>query len=152
MEVENSDKMYYFNLSVSSWNCHGLKGNIGYARNLIKSQCVNFICEHWLYPYELSTLHTIFQKENKWSYLKSSMNPMYKDSKGREFGGIGFVCQNRNNVSYRPIECESDRVCALQIVLGENIVTTIIGVYLPFYDGTTKQGELYMDIICKFKV
>ena len=83
--------------SVASLNCHGLKGDIGYVHDLTKQNCVT--CEHWLFPRELNTVQSIFQAENRWSYLKSSIDPS-KSIQGRPFGGVGFVCQNQEDVSY----------------------------------------------------
>ena len=52
----NNEYKQYFNLKVSTFNCHGLKSNIGYTKNLFNKNHVNFICEHWLQPHELSTI------------------------------------------------------------------------------------------------
>ena len=50
----NNENKQCFILNVSTLNCHGLKSNIGYSKNLFNEKHVNFICEHWLQPQELS--------------------------------------------------------------------------------------------------
>ena len=127
-------------------NCHGLKTNIGYVRDLSMRHIVNFICEHWLHPHELNTVQSIFEEDSKWCYLKSSIDPILKP-KGRPFGGLGFICGKFEDIAYRIIDSESDRLCSLQIIQCENVIATIIGVYLPFHDGSPEQIELYMDTL-----
>ena len=145
--VPNKDS---FNLSVSTLNCHGLKGNFEYVRKLSSDYCVNFICEHWLHPSDLNSIQDILDMEGKWSHMRSSIDPVCYD-KGRPFGGLGFICQKKDNISYRVIEEESDRVSAIQILSSESVIALIVGVYLPHHDGTVNQCEMYMDTINKIQ-
>ena len=43
------------------------------------------------------------------------------------------------DTAYRIIDSESDRLCSLQIIQCENVIATIIGLYLPFHDGSPEQ-------------
>ena len=56
----NYKNVKYFDLSVSTLNCHGLKTNVGYVKDLTDGYCVNFICETWLQPHELATCRIYF--------------------------------------------------------------------------------------------
>ena len=54
-------------------------------------------------------------------------------------------------ISYRVISCESNRVCAVQVLHSGSILVTIIGVYLPFYNWSAEQIESYMDTLNKIQ-
>ena len=108
-------KSNYFNLIVSSLNCLGIKSNMGYTKDLFTKNNVNFICDHWLYPHELITVQDILEEDNKWCFLQSSRDSL-DNSRGRPFGGIGFVCTKTDELSYQIIQSDSDRMCTLRVV------------------------------------
>ena len=85
-------------------------------------------------------------KKNKWSYLKSSMDPEESNT-GRPFGGIGFICKQTKNTTYKILDINSDKICALQIITNQTVVATIVGVYMPFYNGKYEQIEVYIDCL-----
>ena len=59
-------------LTISSLNCNGLKGNIGYVTKLTSNHDVTFICEHWLQVHELDAVRNMFmdQMKNAFSEIK----------------------------------------------------------------------------------
>ena len=146
----NFKNVKYFDLSVSTLNCHGLKTNVGYVKDLTDGYCVNFICETWLQPHELATVASIFEDENKWCHLQSSMDTSVLTN-GRPYGGLGYICQKRASAAYQIINSDSDRVCALNVIQDGHTVVTLVGVYLPFHDGSSEQAELYMDTLFKIQ-
>ena len=139
-----------FNLTLSILNCHGLKTNLGYVKDLVENNNVNFVCEHWLASHELSTVRSMFEEDNKWCHLQTSMDPM-QSIKGRPFGGLGYICKHLPDTAYQILNIDSDRVCVLQIYYKGNISVTIIGVYLPYHDGRAEQVELFIDTLCKIQ-
>ena len=96
------------NFSLCTFNCHGLKSSIQYVLDLCKSHNIIFVNEHWLQHSDFYTISEIFKSNGMSTYLKSSMDPTDR-FRGRPFGGVGFVCANLENVSYKLIECVSDR-------------------------------------------
>ena len=94
-------------LKLVSFNCKGFKSWQGYIQELIQKNDVTFLCEHWLQQNEIVLVQESLSEENYWSILKSSVDqesPLI----GRSHGGTGFVC-------HKNIECDSDRVCMIQI-------------------------------------
>ena len=86
---------------------------------------------------------------------KEVFNPFYVTMKsslksddlavGRPFGGVGFVCRKRRDITYVPINCESDRLHGLEVMFRGSKVLTVYGVYMPHNNNTPNQTELYMD-------
>ena len=72
----NNEYKQYFNLKVSTLNFHGLKSNIGYTKNSFNENHVNFICEHWLQPHELSIIQAMLKDDNKWCHLQSNVDSL----------------------------------------------------------------------------
>ena len=66
---------------------------------------------------------------------------------GRPFGGIGFICKQTKNTTYKILDINSDKICALQIITNQTVVATIVGVYMPFYNGKYEQIEVYIDCL-----
>ena len=38
------------------------------------------------------------------------------DHMGRPYGGIGFICKPVPNASYKPVQCDNDRISGIQII------------------------------------
>jgi exonuclease III len=112
---------------------------------------IMFLCEHWLRPDELPYVRSIYTDEDRWSYLKSSVDPEAVNC-GRPHGGVGFICQKSNDYNFRIKDTKSDRLCVLQLVNDSNVLLTIIGVYMPFYTGSSEQTELYVETLDMLQV
>ena len=132
--------------SVCSFNCYGLKSSLSYIIDIAEQNDVTFLCEHWLQAKDMYTIKSIFSDNKMQCFLKSSIDPSVQLI-GRPFGGVGFLCRNTTGTSYNAIECESDRLYGLQIFKKEVLVMCIIGVYLPYENGTNDQTELYIKTI-----
>ena len=50
-------------------------------------------------------------------------------------------------MSYRAIEVYSERICAIQVLSSHSVVLTCIGVYMPFFNGSHDQTELYVETL-----
>lgn len=136
--------------SCVSFNCFGFKSSSAYVEKLCNEYDVCFLCEHWLRPHELSALTCSLSKNKLWSVLKSSMDPEVIQ-RGRSYGGVGFICKEKKGVSYRSLDVESDRICALQVVSSQSTIFTVIGVYMPYNNGTSEHTELYVETIEKLQ-
>ena len=66
---------------------------------------------------------------------------------GRPFGGVGFICKNQEGLTYRCIDVDSDRICVLQVISSQKPLLTIIGVYMPYFNGHYEQLELYVETL-----
>ena len=126
-------------LSCVSFNCLGFKSSI--IDKLCSIHDICFLSEHWLRPCELPTIQGICNQKSKWSHFKSSVDPEIVTS-GRPHGGVAFICKKKNSVSYKVLNVNSDRVCAIQVINNHNVVCTIIGVYMPYFRDSSEQTEL----------
>ena len=104
MSISNQIKQRKYQNSLSTFNCNGLKSSFGYVSELANKhhRPINFICEHWLRPHEISTVI---------KDLQGSVDPLIHRN-GRPFGGVGFICDD-SLFEYRIIECDSDRICCI---------------------------------------
>ena len=80
-----------------TFNCFWLKSSINYVTDLMRSADILFLSESWLLQSEIVTLS------------KEVLNPFYVTMKsslksddlavGRPFGGVGFVCRKRRDIT-----------------------------------------------------
>ena len=92
----------------------------------MRSADILFLSESWLLQSEIVTLS------------KEVFNPFYVTMKsslksddlavGRPFGGVGFVCRKRRDITYVSINCESDRLHGLEVMFRGSKVLTVYGV------------------------
>ena len=50
-------------------------------------------------------------------------------------------------ISYMNIDINSDRICILQILSSHSVILTIVGVYMPFFNGSADHIELYVEVL-----
>ena len=135
-----------FSLRIASWNCHGIKSSVNYADTLVSMHHVTFFSEHWLLPHELNGVKCHFSSQCKSVYFKSSVDVLDRIC-GRPYGGLGFVCDLSNGLSYIFEECASDRICGVKVLKNGHIILVIYGVYLPCDDRTNDSLDLYSDTL-----
>ena len=70
---------------------------------------------------------------------------------GRPFGGTAFICKKRDEISFRTVETDSDRINVIQLMHNSKPFLTIIGVYMPYYNGNAEQSELFADTLECYK-
>ena len=102
-------KMKYKEIKSVSFNCLGFKSSSAFIDNLCIEYDICFLCEHWLKPCELPFAKSLYKDKNIWSLLTSSVDPESVSS-GRPHGGVGFLCKESGNVTYRVLEVSSDRL------------------------------------------
>ena len=56
---------------------------------------------------------------------------------------MGWICNKTNNVTYKAIDIDNDRISGIQIIVQGKTVMNILDVYLPFHNGSSDQIELY---------
>ena len=78
--------------------------------------------------------------------MKSSINPE-EILVGRPHEGIGFIAKRREDVVYRPIIIDSNRIAAVQLISNGQVILTVYGVYMPHFNGQSDQIELYSETL-----
>ena len=100
---------------------------------------VIFLNEHWLMDSDILVIKAILSEYDV--YMKSSMD-CESNACGRPFGGIGFMCKQKADVRYAPVQCTSDRLMGLHVYVGKSRTkaTTIYGAYMPSNNNTASQS------------
>ncbi len=62
---------------------------------------------------------------------------------GRPHGGVGFVCKPMQGIVLNYIDIEYERMMRLQVINNGKPVLNILEVYLPYFDASRDQIELY---------
>ena len=104
-------------LSVLTYNCYGLKGSLNYVKELMNTNDVIFLNEHWLMDSDILVIKAIISEY--YVYMKSSMD-CESNACGRPFGGIGFICKQKAGVRYAPVQYTSDRLMGLHVYVGKS--------------------------------
>jgi exonuclease III len=133
-------------LSCVSFNCFGMKSSSHFIKSLSEQHDICFICEHWLNPCDAKHVEQCYNDDGYWCTLKSRIDPEVIQ-RGRSYGGVGFICNRKSGMSYRNVDIDCDRVSVLQVMYEQRPVLTIIGVYLPFYNGSSDQIALYAETL-----
>ena len=112
-------------VSCISFNCLGYKSSTAYIDDLCDKYDVCFISEHWLRPHKMPAVRSQWRSRQRWTLMKSSMDPEVIQ-KGRSHGGVGFICKEKDQISYRSIDVNSNRVCVIQLLSSQSVFLTII--------------------------
>ena len=132
--------------SIVSFKCHGFKSSYGSIMELMKSTDMLFLSETWLKPCELCTVSNDMVKTGFWSNFKSSIDPE-TILEGCPYGGVGIICKKVSGLTYIPLKTENDRILFFQIRSRERILVTIIGVYMPHFNGSASQTAEYYETL-----
>ena len=146
MERDYDNEVKDLSLAIVNFNCNGFKGSYGGILNMMKQNDCLFLCETWLKPNELSVITKELNDLGYWCNMKSSIDPE-QILTGRPYGGVGFVCRRICGITYVPLPCENDRIMAVQIVVESKVCLTMVGVYLPYHDGSASQAALYSETL-----
>ncbi len=137
---------YNTHAQIFSHNCQGINTCINELVDEMKTSDIGFICEHWLRPCEIPALKKALKEAGLWSCLKSSINPE-EVLIGRPYGGVGFVCKPMTGIEFRPFEVDCDRIMCIQLINNNRVKLNVIGVYMPYYNGTADQIALYSETL-----
>ena len=146
LDRDSVTKCENMSISIVNFNCNGFKGSYGGILKLMKDNDCVFLCETWIKPNELGSISKELNSMNFWCNMKSSINPE-EVLVGRPYGGVGFVCKRLPGISYVPLPCENDRIVAVQMVAENKVLLTMVGVYLPYHNGTVCQASLYSETL-----
>ena len=134
---------------VSTWNCRGLQDATPYLHQLITDGSdIIAINEHWLWPYQLTSLHDIHPDFDGHGTSDHRLNEHFELVRG--CGGVGTIWRKSLQVS--PItNISSDRISAIRVSLsqpsrtfGETLLH-IICAYLPSSDHSIEEFGKYLN-------
>ncbi len=64
---------------------------------------------------------------------------------GRPHGDVGWICKRIPNITYKVIDIDKERFSGIQLIANGQVLMNIIGVYLPFHNGSVDQIELHAE-------
>ena len=109
-----------------AWNCRGFANSIPYIHKLIINGHDILLEEHWLWPYELSSLKSI-HPDFYVAVTDKRLNPSSDLSRG--CGGVAILWKKSLRASPLKLS-ETDRLCGLEIHLEDGDRSLyILGVY-----------------------
>ena len=131
-------------LRIASYNSKGHSSErINYMNNLLKSNDVLFVQEHWYLNSQLSDLSALLDNVNVIG--TSGMNDNEIRS-GRPYGGCAIVYNKQIKCTVTPIDVDNKR-CVAAIMTTSDCVILLVTVYMPCDCNTGSQDSVYNDIL-----
>ena len=117
-------------LKVTALNCQGLHNSVPYVNHLIESGYdIIILEEHWLWPYELTSLKSLHPDFSYTAVSDKRLNPSSDLTRG--CGGVAIVWRTSLRASALKLP-DSDRLCDLHVELSDpDRSLHILGVYMP---------------------
>ena len=130
-------------VTIASWNCRGIHNSKPYILDMIQNGVdIIILQEHWLFPYELSSLSSIHPQ---YEFTAISDKRLHSGSDlERGCGGVAILW-NKALTCIPTSALDSDRVCGVYMSIPSakshlRRCLTILGVYMPSAD---KSQEIY---------
>ena len=134
-------------LSIGTWNCRGIHTSTPYINKLLCDNEILVIQEHWLWPYESDFLQDINKDYSSFSVFDARLNA--ESTLQRGCGGVSILWKKGLKVS--PISTlSSDRICGINLSLDNNIVLSILGIYMPSSDQSIENYTEYLNDVDLF--
>lgn len=111
-----------------SFNCKSITRSIDCVRSLCQSVDIVALQETWLLPHDIPQLGTISQDFGFTG--KSAVDTSSGGLRGRPYGGVAILWRKNVFTSVSVIQCDSDRLVAIKIVVSERTLL-IFSVYMP---------------------
>ena len=125
-------------ITLASLNTNGAKGIALYIYNLINSNEIVFLCEHWINKFDKNTFDNLSLNKNINKIFFSPMN--HVNNKGRPWGGQGWFISKKIEILRH--EVLEDGISLIEIEY-ENEKLVIIGVYLACVSSNLEQKIKY---------
>ena len=116
-------------VSLTSWNCFGLKKNKVFIDELCKNSEIVALQETLLWPHDANEIDSIHPNFNGFS--KSSMNVTNHIVPGRPKGGLSFLWNKSLDNCIKIVNYHSDRLLGLRLETN-NTKILYINVYMPW--------------------
>ena len=129
-------------LTFSTYNCkHFKEQRIDYCKEVLHVSDVLFLQEHCLYENQFSD----FNKLGDIGYTGVSSMDQNVQLVGRPYGGCAIIWKNSLNCKFKPVVCDTSRICAGILTFDGYYELLLINVYLPC-DDRYRSGN-YFDLV-----
>ena len=139
------------NLVIGAYNCEGFLSAVPYIMTLLQSCHVLFLAETWLSLSEQSIMtHVMHGGGNDLLCIQShAMELPPGVGEGRRHGGVALICKRLAGLKFSEISCEDSRLCGVTVSNDHGPIASILGCYMPFWDGSANTYVNFADIIGK---
>ena len=62
------------------------------------------------------------------------------------------MCKRTQGFSFYPIDCSNDRISVIKVKSGSRVSVTLIGVYMPYHNGSAAQVESYVETLAELRL
>ena len=119
-------------ISLSTYNVKNFKSNHKMVKNLLKTNKINFLVEHWLSKEEK---HLLENFDSNFNVLFESEFSDLEERRGRPFGGTAWMVHKSIKVlNYKYYDRHLSSI-EFELLNGSRMV--VLGVWIPFDDGNT---------------
>ncbi len=142
-------------LNICAWNVRSLSLAKPYIQKLCQRNEIMFIAEHRLYSKELYKLYDLGVDYDVYAKSSKDLKDINQSSKPGHCG-VAMMWSRSLSHRVRTIECESDRICAIELMgLCNERSIFIIGVYMPhqrcIISDFNEELNVLSDLVCKCK-
>ena len=132
-----NDKSEHYDVKITTLNTHGLKSNIPYISDMLMSNDIIFISEHWLSNAEKPVIKELISQNQKLHF-----NPAEKKGTGRPYGGTCFIV-NKEKVGNTTVVHEDQHILAIKSTVNDT-PQIYVGLYLTCFHGNSSIND-YQD-------
>ena len=140
-------------LSIGAYNCEGLLSAFEYINDQILPLCdILVLSESWLSRAEEAYPSRILAAAGHSSHqvLQTfAMETPPGAGEGRRRGGMTLICRRRPGLTFTPCACDSPRLCGVTALINGLPVLSVIGCYMPYWDGIGVNSVEYATVSAK---
>ena len=132
-------------VSIAAWNTRGLVASIPYLKELMKSNDLIAISEHWLHANRLNVLDEI---DDEFNVIARASRYSPADDYGlrRGQGGVAMLWR-KSLVGVSPLtELVHDRICGVSVHTSEGVNINIYSIYMPASCSSDNYDEVLDEI------
>lgn len=136
----NKDHITWSNFNITSFNCKHFRTEgpkFDFIDKCALDCDIMFIQEHCLYDSELDKLSKL---GGGMEYTARSSMDETICLDGRKYGGAAILWKTTMNGKFKEIICDNCRLCAVFIIMSNNITLLIMNAYMPC-DGRTEDSR-----------
>jgi len=133
-------------LRICTFNCRSVKSSVPEVKQLCNSHDVVLLQEHWLLPYDLSSLNDIHSE-----FLSVGLSAVDTSKDilvGRPYGGTAILHKKAFAASIKIVNTDDPRLCAIEMLTSDGPLL-LISAYMPTYTGDNECVENYIDTCAK---
>ena len=116
-------------IKIASFNCKGLSSARSEVVRLCDSYSIVCVQEHWLFPYDISSLchiHVNFRGTGV-----SAMDPSQQVFTGRLYGGVGILWHKQIDNLVSSVETGENWMSCIKVKIADSHMF-VVSVYLPY--------------------